>query len=154
MSRAALSALIGLTVIASACGEKAPPEAAATAAAEAAPVGNIPDDAASRDFAEGLAAAKIEHFKPSDGMGATFVYNTMQFSPDNTWTAAGYVEAGGESMDCKESGTWTMDPAISETTAMMTWALGETDCAGRSTPNETRIEVTLVKGGGIEVAFR
>lgn len=114
----------------------------------------VPDDANSAQFAAALLALKISNFRPSDAPGATFIYTSLQFRPDNTWAAEGYVEAGDERMECAEAGTWTMDPADSADTATMDWILDRTDCAGRENGQEIRVKLVL-KGGGIEsAAFR
>ena len=123
------------------------------AAAEAAPEPTTPGDAASKKFAEGLVDATIQNFNPTDAQGATFVYVTMSFLPDNTWKAKGYVEIIDERMECAESGTWTMEPAESDTVATVNWTVDKTDCGGRDAGEKTRAQVTL-QNGTIDVLFR
>ena len=64
-----------------------------------------PGDKDSEKFAAKLITLSIENFVPLNaGAGAAFVYNTLDFAPDNTWTAAGYVELMGERMDMHRDG--------------------------------------------------
>lgn len=114
----------------------------------------VPDDKASRDFAEKLVAITIRDFRPSDGGGAKFEYTTLGFAPDNTWKAAGYIEIQDERMECTESGTWSMEPAESGKIATISWALVKTDCPGRDAGGDTRALVTLGKTGFESIKFR
>ena len=129
----------------------------AEAAAEQAPAvsPDVPDDANSRRFAKGLVAAQIRDFSPTDAAtGATFVYQTMSFEPDNTWKSAGYVEVVDERMECTEAGHWSMEPAASPTEATVTWVVDKTDCPGREAGEKVRAVVKLLDDGGIDVIFR
>ncbi len=150
------TALILVPALALACGGKdksstAAPEAAAAADPTASL--DIPGDADSKKFANALLDLEITNFKPSDGAGALFKYDTMDFAGDNTWSGAGFVEMGGERMECTESGKWSMDPAVSASEADMTWTLDATDCAGREAGADTRVNITL-NDDGWDVAFR
>jgi hypothetical protein len=45
---------------------------------------------------------------------ARIVYTHLKFRDEGVWAATGYVEAQDEKMDCSETGTWTMEPATSQ----------------------------------------
>lgn len=153
MNRMLLASLFALA----ACGgEKAAPANAGSAPVEAAPEAatNIPGDADSKAFAKRLLALEVKDFKASDGAGASFVYTLFKFNPDNTWTADGYVEMDFERMECRESGTWTMDAASSASSADVNWTVAKTNCAGRDAGQETRALVTISDKGEPSFAFR
>ena len=134
-------------------------EKSTTAApAEAKPkvVAHVPEDANSKAFAEKLQAMDIQDFKPSSSSseGGEIVYTHLKFRDEGVWAATGYVEAQDEKMDCSETGTWTMEPATSQSTATMTWKTTTTDCIGRDAGGEQRALVTLKDDNKIDVDYR
>ncbi|MCB9763116.1 MAG: hypothetical protein H6739_25170 [Alphaproteobacteria bacterium] len=149
-----------LVFLAIACGPKEPTSTAAAAEGteEAAPAevssDAVPGDKNSQEFAQKLLALKITDFRPIDSDGAEFIYNTLTFSPDGTWAATGAVSIMDETMECRESGDWSMDAAESADTAAVGWTVAETNCAGRESGAEQRILLTIKKGGEYEVSFR
>jgi hypothetical protein len=125
-------------------------ESSATTAAATTVEANVPSDNNSKKFAKALVGLNITKFRPiSDGL----VYDTLKFSPDNTWQAEAAIEIMDEKMECVEKGTWTMDPAESSNVASMTWKIESTDCPARTAPEQIRLKVTI-QGSGIQVAFR
>lgn len=138
-----------------ACGKKEEPASSgSTAAADNAAAGaNVPNDANSKAFAAELIKNPVHNFAPSDNSGARFVYVTLTFAKDNTWIALSRLGEGDESVDCKEMGTWTMDPATSATSATMEWKLTETTCPGRPKNNIMRASVNM-EGGDYKISFR
>lgn len=140
-----------ITLFLTACGEKEAPVAVA-AAPEAGAASSVPDDGASRKFASRLIDSEISNFRPSDAVGADFMYSSLDFQEGNRWVAQGFVDAGDERMECTESGTWSMDPAESATVAAMTWLLTATNCPSREVGAEARVKVNLESG--FSVAFR
>ncbi|MFT4975013.1 MAG: hypothetical protein ACI8S6_000899 [Myxococcota bacterium] len=132
------------------CGKK---ETTTAAPVQAAPVPETPGDAKSKKFAESLIALDITTFRPLEaGSSAKFIYNTLSFEPDNTWSGDGYIEISGETLECIESGTWSMEPAETNTIAVMTWAVAKTDCINQ-TEGDRRYRVTIADGD-INVQFR
>lgn len=131
------------------CAKKAEPK---TAPAQDAPKGEtvegakFPDDKTSAAFAEKLIRVEAKDFKPTDASGAGFKYKTIDFRNDNTWWAEAEMTADGETIDCKEQGTWEMDAATDENTAPMTWKLSRTTCAGRPSEAIMRVKVNIEKG--------
>lgn len=136
-------------LLAAACGEKTETNTAAAAdapQAESIDGATVPGDEASRSFATSLVRTNVTNFKPTDAAGAKFVYKTVDFRGDNTWEAAAEMSADGETIECRESGTWEMDAAESATTANMTWAMTKSTCAGRPDTDNLRLKVTVAKG--------
>lgn len=137
-----------------ACGEKSASTSAPAAAAAPKLAMDIPDDAASRGFAETLIGGTTTNFAPTDADGAAFEYTKLQFRGDGTWHAEGYVEAMDERMECTESGTWSMNAADSKTVATVAWTVSETSCVGRENGTETRAQLTISKSGIDSAMFR
>jgi hypothetical protein len=153
-----MKSLIVLVALASlvACGKKDAPAASSGDAAvsgNAAAGASIPDDANSRAFAEQLVKTAVHNFSPADNTGMAFVYVTLTFRSDNTWVALSRLGDGDESVDCKETGTWTMEPATSASSAAMEWKLTETTCPGRPKNNIMRAMVSI-EGGEYRISFR
>jgi len=136
------------------CGDKEPTKTAAAAEAKPTPVAHVPDDANSKAFAEKLASMDIQGFSPSSAAGGDIVYTHLKFRDEGVWAATGYVEAQDEKMDCSETGTWTMEPATSQSTATMTWKTSTTDCIGREPGGEQRMLVTLKDDNKIDADYR
>ena len=136
------------------CGDKEPTKTAAAAEAKPTPMMNVPDDANSKAFAEKLASMDIQGFSPSSAAGGDIVYTHLKFRDEGVWAATGYVEAQDEKMDCSETGTWTMEPATSQSTATMTWKTSTTDCTGREAGGEQRALVTLKDDNKIDADYR
>jgi hypothetical protein len=128
--------------------------AAAAEAKPKPPVVNVPDDDNSKAFAEKLQGMDIQDFKPSSSEGGEIVYTHLKFRDEGVWAATGYVEAQDEKIDCSETGTWTMEPATSASTATMVWKTTTTDCAGREPGAEQRVLVTLKDDGKIDADYR
>ena len=146
-----MTLLFALTL---ACGEK---EETSTAAVEEAATPSssvVPDDKNSQAFAKKLYDLDIKRFRPVEGDGIKLEYDSFVFKPDGSWVATGAVSVADESMECKEVGSWTMDPAETKDTATMTWTMDNTNCAGRSVPHEQRVEVTILDTGQFKVKFR
>jgi hypothetical protein len=143
------AALLLTTLLLAACGAKT---TAPVASGDAAPVAEsidgakLPTDANSKSFAEKLIKHDAKDFKPTDAAGAGFIYRSVDFKADNTWWAAAEMSADGETIDCKEQGTWEMDPAEDDHTAEMTWKLDRTTCAGRPDAATMRLKVGIDKG--------
>lgn len=146
----ALTALVLLT----ACGKKdTPTESSGDAAASASSGAAVPADKDSQEFAKTLIATPVHNFSPADAGSVKFEYVTLTFKADNTWLAVSRMGIGDETIDCKEQGTWTMDPAERANTATMEWKLSETTCPGRPTENIMRTKVVF-KEGKPEIFFR
>ncbi len=111
----------------------------------------IPSDSTSGKFAQRLLAVEISDWSPADTGEVGFKYKSLTFSSDNSWVAPGRVEIMDEYVDCEESGTWTMDPADSESTASMTWQLEKTSCPGREGGKEIRVKITIERDGSYEI---
>lgn len=148
-------AILFASVLLACGGKKAAPAAPAEAApaSKKGPTGDYPSDAASQAFVETLIATPIHDFAAVDNVGAQLILSTLQFSGDNTWSAVGYVDAFEERMECRESGTWTMDPAESATVATITWVIDQTDCISREAGTRERAQLTI-EGDDVRIALR
>ena len=131
-----------------------------TAAAADAPKGesidgaSYPNDANSKSFVEKLIRTDIKDFRPTDaGGGAGFIYKSVDFKADNSWAAASQMTADGETIDCTEQGTWSIDPAESDATAATTLEMTRSNCAGRPDKDTMRLKITIEKGE-YKIVFR
>lgn len=150
-----MSRMLTLALLLAACGPKEPTTTSAVAEASPAESANTaPPDADSQTFAKKLFATEFTNFHPVDGAGAELIYSSFSFHPDGTWAANGSVTVADESMDCRESGTWTMEPAESADVASVGWKITDTNCAGRDSGTEMRFRLTLKKAGDYEYSFR
>jgi len=149
------SALLILTLLL-ACGEKseAPNSSASASPAVSMSQLDIPSDSQSKAFAKTLLGTALTNFRPTDTSGFKFIYTSMRFANDNTWSAAGYIEFEDMRMDCEESGTWSMGAAQSSSTAIVTWTVDSTDCDGRDSGSETRALLELGSDGLKNIQFR
>ncbi len=107
---------------------------------------DVPDDANSKAFAGKILANQVTGYSPADGYGMKFVYKTLTFRNDNSWSADAILGEGEDSVACIERGTWTMDVATDEHTADMSWKLEDTTCPGRQSQNMMRVNVHIEKG--------
>jgi hypothetical protein len=115
---------------------------------------DVPDDKASESFADALVELSIARFAPTDSAsGAKFLYTALNFNPDNTWRAEGYVEMMDEKMECTEVGTWSMDPAESASKAAINLTINTSDCVSREAGHVSRYLATI-EGGTIDVSYR
>lgn len=136
-----------------ACGEKEASETSSVAEATAEAVTVVPTDKNSTAFGTKLMSNNFEGMKPVEG-DVKLTYNSLKFSPEGTWAANGIVEIADEGMECIESGTWTMEPAASDSTATVAWTIDKTTCAGREAGGETRAELTILDGGSYKMKMR
>ena len=114
--------------------------------AKAEPSPEIPGDATSKKFSKSLLTipCKSVDCNPSDQLR----YDSLVFSPDNTWTANGLLSLSVDMEDeCVETGTWTMEAATEAHTAVVVWEVTSTDCIGRNIGDSTRAQVTIEKNG-------
>jgi len=149
MRRALLSSILLSLIIG--CGEKnAPVESAAAPASGP----EIPGDADSKKFADKLMGLTITDWAPEDSGEVEFKYTKLTFAGDNTWQAVAYVAIQDETVDCKETGTWSMDPAESATTAGMIWSIVKTTCPGREAGRDLRLQMTVLNDGSFKVKMR
>ncbi len=112
----------------------------------------VPDDAASRAFADALVRQTITDLRVTDD-GGVLTYRSMRFKPDGSWSASGDVAIADEEMECTESGQWRMDAAETETKAMVSYTVDSTDCAGRASGGDQRVMIDI-NDDGVVIRFR
>jgi hypothetical protein len=143
-----------LALCALSCAKKEAPQAAAAEgkSEEAAITAEIPATAEARSFAKTLIGTQVSNWHPTGG--SAFAYETLTFKPDGTWSAAASVSAGGEDIDCQESGTWKISEATSTDTATMEWGVVKTTCVSRDAGTSQRVVMTILEGGEYKIGFR
>lgn len=145
-------ALVSSLLLLAGCPKQEAASGTGAAVAEAA-AADVPSDAASRAFAETLMKNPLESFSPDDGGGASFKWKSLGFGAGNVWKAASVLSAGGEDVDCEESGRWSLEKAEAPTKATVVLQTQATSCPGRSESKEYRLVMTR-DGGGWQVSFR
>jgi hypothetical protein len=115
---------------------------------------SVPDTTEARAFAEALVETEVREFAPISGGGASFVYHSLSFVADGSWSATATVTAGDEGMDCQESGRWTLEQATAAETAILVWTVGKTTCASREVGAAQRVQMTILESGEYKIAFR
>ena len=123
-----------------ACSKQAP-----SAAVQAAPEGpaldmSIPAGPDGSSFATLLVTTPVVNWSPTDDR--SFQYSTLTFSGQGTFTAAAALSAGGESVPCQESGSWSVEDVESPTIGTIEMTLTETDCATRDSGFTQRIRLS------------
>ena len=147
MNRMFILALSGL-LCSFGCGPKKTP---ASAAGETPSAGS--DTVNLSKFEKKLTDTTITNWEPSDGGGAQFLYNELNFKADKTWKAAGVVKANFEEFPCTESGTWSVSSENSANSGTLEWTLKDTDCISRE-PGLTLRTLIEFSGGDYKISFR
>lgn len=145
-------ALFTAVLVFAGCSEKKVESSVGAAVAEGSRA-EVPADAASQAFASVLMKNPLESFAPDDGGGASFRWSRLSFGAGNRWEAPSVLSAGGEDVECVESGKWTMDSAESASRATVTLQTEKTTCPGRSDTKQYRLMMTR-EGSGWQVLFR
>jgi hypothetical protein len=142
--------LLAVGFLFTACGgNKTAPVAAGDGAQENSDLSvEIPADA--KGFVNKLLKVTVTRFNPTGS--SEFSYNAMTFSGDGTWTAQGELSLGGETIDCVEDGSWTID-AMDGDNAVMEWVVTKTNCPSRDAGVEQRVNMAI-NGEDVKVSFR
>ena len=134
-------------LLTSACGSKKEAKPAAEKSASASS-----EAAGLSKFQKNLVGTEITDWEPTSNSGAQFIYHTLRFSADGTWTASGTVKADFEEFPCKESGSWSVSSEDGNS-GTVEWVLNETDCLMREKGVELRTHIDL-SGGSYKISFR
>jgi hypothetical protein len=140
-------------LLAFACGPKTETTAVATSPTSGSAA--VPGDKASRAFSERLMGNPIPDFRPTDALGGgDLMWNKLAFTPDMRWEATAVLKAAGESIDCMETGEWTMPEAAAgagEGSIVLTTK--RSTCPGR--PNDGTLRLLLRdRSGAWDVVVR
>ena len=118
---------------------------------EGAAEADVPDDDQSRAFSERLLENPYRGYRPHNQLR----YTEMVFQADNTWTAQGEQRLqGSATLPCTESGTWSMETATAEDTAVVEWTVATTDCLGRTAGAIARGLITIDDDGNYSILRR
>ncbi len=95
-------------------------------------------------YVDGLTRAPIVGWQVADD-GAAIVYDALTMDEDGTFSAATTVRLGEEPLECRESGTWTLDNNKSDSAQVgeLNFELLQTDCVGREAPRTWRAQATV-----------
>lgn len=154
MTRIAAFLAVSTLLLAPGCKKKEAETAPAAGAGNVLKGATLPEGDTAKAFATNLVTHKATDIRPTDNGDMPFVYKTLTFSAENNgWLADAVLGQGADSIPCQEIGTWKLEEVKSDTTAVMTWALNKTTCAGRAANNVMRVEVTI-KDGAYDVSMR
>jgi len=104
-------------------------------------------------FQKKLVETTITDWEPTSNSGAQFIYKTLQFTADGTWSANGVVRADFEEFECAENGTWSLVSEASATSGTIDWTVSKTDCIAREAGTSIRT-VMDYSGGDYQISFR
>jgi len=154
MTRITAFLALSTLILAPGCKKKEAETAPAAGAGNVLKGATLPEGDDAKAFATTLMTHKAVDIKPTDNGDMPFVYKTLAFSAENNgWLADAVLGQGADSIPCQEIGTWKIEEVKSPSTAVMTWSVNKTTCAGRAPQNTMRVEVTI-KDGNYDVSMR
>lgn len=92
----------------------------------------VPSDTDSKKFADHLVRHPLKGYHPTDADGPKVLWVETTFNAKNEWVAVTKVQVDAEDVDCRESGTWSMDKAESNQVAVVAMRTLASTCAGRA----------------------
>lgn len=104
-------------------------------------------------FQKKLVETTITDWEPTSNSGAQFIYKTLEFKADKTWSASGVVRADFEEFECTEKGSWSIVSEANATSGTIDWTVGETDCISRESGTSIRTLMDF-SGGDYQISFR
>jgi len=130
-----LALSVGLLLAVSSCKKEVEPETSGAPAPK-----SVKDK-----FVGALAQIEFINYDVPIGGGGSLTYTTLHFAEDGTWIGDASLELADEPFDCEESGVWEIvdNGPIDAVTARMMMKMEETDCPGRSSPQQKKIEIRL-----------
>jgi hypothetical protein len=132
------------------CGSKKAPEAAA-APAKPEITASIPDSPEATALAEMLIERGISDWSPTGSRD--FKWTKATFRPDGALSVEAKINAGGETIECPETGTWSIAEAESKSGGIVEWDIVKTSCATRDNGTSQRIQLTF-SGSETKISFR
>ena len=143
MSAIVVTALAG-------CGSKKAPAAAAEPAKPQI-TASMPDSAEAKGLAEKLVENGISDWSPTGSRD--FKWTGATFHPDGALKVQAKIVAGGETIECPETGTWSIAEADSKTSGIVEWTIVKTSCATRDNGTSQRVQLTY-SGSETKISFR
>jgi hypothetical protein len=132
------------------CGSKKAPEAAAEPA-KAQITASMPDSAEATALAEQLVEHGINDWSPTGSRD--FKWTKASFHPDGSLKVAAKIIAGGETIECPETGTWSIAEAESKSGGIVEWNIVKTSCATRDNGTTQRVQLSY-SGSETKISFR
>jgi hypothetical protein len=138
-----------ITVALAGCGSKKAPEPAAEAKPKI--TASMPDTAEAKGFAEKIVATGIKDWSPTGSRD--FKWTSATFHPDGALKVQAKIIAGGETIECPETGTWSIAEAESKTSGIVEWTIVKTSCATRENGTNKRIQLSY-SGSETKISVR
>jgi len=104
-------------------------------------------------FQQKLVETTITEWEPTSNSGAQFLYSSLSFQANGTWSADGVVKADFEEFPCSEKGLWTVTSEDNGSAGTVEWTLKETDCITREVGASLRTHISF-SGGDYKISFR
>jgi hypothetical protein len=146
--------IIGLCFLVAACGPKTKTAANSSEAKPAKTADALtverPDGADA--YAKLVIASGIRNWSPTGN--SQFKWKQVTFVGDGTVSATALLRAGGEELDCSETGTWRIDQVETKTSGTLELVLAKTDCPSREDGHQQRIALTINPDGSQNVSAR
>ena len=133
------------------CGAKKTTETAPVAEPEPQKDVAMPDSAEARAFAKLVVENDISDWSPTGSRD--FKWVSADFKADGSLKVSAKIEAGGEVIECPETGTWSIDSAESKTSGIIEWTIAKTSCATRDDGNSQRVQLSY-SGTTAKISFR
>jgi len=135
------------------CGKKKQVESSATSAVADA-TQSASENTPERKFKENLTQLKVANWEPTSNSGAQFIYNSLVFKADGSWSADGVVKANFEEFPCKEGGSWSVASIESASSGIIDWTLNSTTCITREKGIALRTHISILGSDKYKISFR
>ena len=155
MTRTAALFLGSALLFTGACKKKEPETAVIESTGPVLKGAMVPDTENAKGFARNMVTHDAAWIRPTDGAGASFQYKSIKFTPENNgWSAEAVMGDGAESVACTEIGSWEIQEADSENSAIVALKMNKTTCAGRPETSTMRMKINIDATGKYTVEMR
>ena len=132
------------------CGPKAPTTTAPVEETVTIDVA-MPDSPDATAFATTIIERGISDWSPTGSRD--FKWTKASFSPDGTLKVNAKIDVGGETMECPETGSWSIDSVESASSGIIEWTVVKTSCATREDGATQRVQLSY-SGSETKISFR
>ena len=141
---------LSLTLLTIGCGPKTP--ATPAPAEEAVKIDvSMPDSPDASAFATQIIEQGISDWSPTGSRD--FKWTSADFHADGSLKVQAKIDVGGETMECPETGTWSIDSVDSASSGILEWTIVKTSCATREDGAQQRVQLTYT-GSEAKISFR